>query len=86
MEERCEARVPTKRTVVQSMSGTITPGSRKEMLECRAFVGQANEKIVFTVQAYADDVIFISKEPKGIRKVLQVLEQFVDWSQMKVNV
>jgi hypothetical protein len=58
----------------------------KKCWECGAFVGQADEKIGFTVQAHVDDVIFISKEPKGIRKVLRILEQFVDWSQMKVNV
>jgi hypothetical protein len=51
-----------------------------------AFVGRAEEKVEFAVQAYADDIIFISREAKGIRKMLKVLEEFVNWSRMEVNV
>jgi hypothetical protein len=39
----------------------------------------------FTAQAYADDVIFISKEPKGIKPMPKVLEKSVEWSRMEVN-
>jgi hypothetical protein len=37
-------------------------------------------------QAYADDVVFISKDANGVAAMLQVLEEFVDWSRMEVNV
>jgi hypothetical protein len=47
---------------------------------CGAFVGRAEEKVQFATRAYADDVIFISREPKGIREMLKVLEDFVNWS------
>jgi hypothetical protein len=45
-----------------------------------AFVGRAEGKISFTVQVYADDIIVISREPKGIRTMLDVPEHFVSWS------
>jgi hypothetical protein len=51
-----------------------------------AFVGGAEEKVEFAVQAYADDIIFISRKPKGIREMLKVLENFVNWSRMEVSV
>jgi hypothetical protein len=54
--------------------------------ECGAFVGQAEARVGFAVQAYADDVIFISREKKGIKAILGILEQFVDWSRMEVTV
>jgi hypothetical protein len=51
-----------------------------------AFVGPADDRIGFSVQAYADDVIFISKNADGVRRMLEVLETFVGWSRMEVNV
>jgi hypothetical protein len=57
--------------------------------ECKlhgAFVGPAGNRVGFTVQAYADDVIFISKTACGVGSMLRVLERFVDWSRMEVNV
>jgi hypothetical protein len=57
----------------------------KKHEDCGAFVGREGGRINFTIQAYADDVIFIAREPKGIEKMLKVLEQFVDWSRMEVN-
>jgi hypothetical protein len=39
------------------------------------FVGPADSRIGFAVQAYADDVIFISKTSNGIRQMLEVLDQ-----------
>jgi hypothetical protein len=41
---------------------------------CGAFVGPNEDQIGFTIQAYADDVIFISKKAEGIEKMLGVLE------------
>jgi hypothetical protein len=38
------------------------------------------------VQAYADDVIVISKDLSGVAEMLEVLEDFVDWSKREVNV
>jgi hypothetical protein len=40
----------------------------------------------FTVQAYADDVVFISDDPRGIDQMLRVLDDFTAWSRMEVNV
>jgi hypothetical protein len=49
------------------------------------FVGSDENRIEFLVQAYADDVIFISKTADGIKAMLGVLQRFVDWSKMEVN-
>jgi hypothetical protein len=38
------------------------------------FVGPAGGLIGFAVQAYADDVIFVSKMSNGIRRMLEVLD------------
>jgi hypothetical protein len=57
-------------------------------LECAdmgTFVGFGENRIEFLVQAYADDVIFISKTANGIKAMLEVLERFVNWSRMEVN-
>jgi hypothetical protein len=40
----------------------------------------------FTVQAYADDVVFISDDPRGIDQMLRVLDDFTAWSRMEINV
>jgi hypothetical protein len=50
------------------------------------YIGPLDHRIGFTVQAYADDVIFISNQTFGITKMLGILESFVNWSQMEVNV
>jgi hypothetical protein len=45
--------------------------------ECRrswAFVGSEEDQVVFTVQAYANDMIFISKTVEGIEEILRILE------------
>jgi hypothetical protein len=49
-------------------------------------IGPAEDQINLAVQAYADDVIFISKDPSGVAEMLQVLEDCVYWSKMEVNV
>jgi ribosomal protein L27 len=57
--------------------------------ECRgsgARIGPDGEEIDIAIQAYADDVIFVSKGPEGVSTMLGVLESFVDWSRMEVNV
>jgi hypothetical protein len=51
-----------------------------------AFVGPAEERIGFTTQTYADDIIFIARKRENIQKMLEVLEDFTNWSQMEVNV
>jgi hypothetical protein len=53
--------------------------------DCGTFVGSVENRIGFQVQAYADDVIFISQRPRGIEVMLEVLEDFVRWSKMEVN-
>jgi hypothetical protein len=57
--------------------------------ECGQFgaqIGPAEDQIRLAVQAYADDVILISNDPNGVAEMLKVLEDFVDWSKMEVNV
>jgi hypothetical protein len=39
----------------------------------------------FIVQAYADDVIFISENREKMQDILSSLEGFVEWSKMEVN-
>jgi hypothetical protein len=56
--------------------------------ECGKFgaqIGPTDEQVQLTVQAYANDVIFISDNPNGVTKMLEVLEDFVDWSKIEVN-
>jgi hypothetical protein len=38
------------------------------------------------VQAYADDVVFISRESRDIEVMLEILEEFVRWSRMEMKV
>jgi hypothetical protein len=38
------------------------------------------------VKAYADDVTFISESEDGITQMLQILDQFVEWSRIEINV
>jgi hypothetical protein len=49
-------------------------------------IGPTDEQVQLAVRAYPDDVIFISDNPNGVTKTLEVLEDFVDWSKMEVNV
>jgi hypothetical protein len=46
---------------------------KNECGRCRVFVGPAENRVVFSVQAYADDVIFISRDANGIGVMLEVL-------------
>jgi hypothetical protein len=50
------------------------------------FVGPLKNRIGFGVQAYADNVMFISKDTNWIREMLGVLEDFAEQSRMEVNV
>jgi hypothetical protein len=43
-----------------------------------AFVASAEDRIEFTVQAYADDIIVILKETNGVRSMLEMLERSVN--------
>jgi hypothetical protein len=46
---------------------------------------KGDEKCNFNVQAYADDIIFISGKEAGIKEMLKTLQAFVSWSKMEVN-
>jgi hypothetical protein len=39
-----------------------------------------------TIQVYADDVIFCSERENGITRIFQIMDQFVEWSRMEINV
>jgi hypothetical protein len=43
---------------------------KRECERCRVFVGLEEDRVMFTVQTYADDVIFISKTAKVSEKCL----------------
>jgi hypothetical protein len=60
-----------------------TQAIAKECGEFGAQIGPIDEQVQLAVQAYANDVIFISDNPNGVTKML---EDFVDWSKMEVNV
>jgi hypothetical protein len=93
--ERSE-RIPWKRGVKQGcplspllFNLCIEPFLQAITEECGKFgvqIGAAEENLQLAVQPYADDVIFISDSPEGVKKMLEVLEDFVDWSRMGVNV
>jgi hypothetical protein len=51
-----------------------------------SFVGPTEDRIGFTVQAHADEVILISREPEGVQRMLEGLEAFLGWPRMEVNV
>jgi hypothetical protein len=51
-----------------------------------AYVQVGDKVVKFTVQAYADDIVFISECEDGIAQMLSVLEGFTEWSRMEVNV
>jgi hypothetical protein len=44
-----------------------------------AFVQVGDEKVEFNVQAYADDVVFISKRPGSVQEMLSTLDAYVQW-------
>jgi hypothetical protein len=51
-----------------------------------SYVRTLQDVIRFAIQAYADDVVFISESSNGIVQMLQILEYFAEWSRMEVNV
>jgi hypothetical protein len=67
---------------IEPLLQTIT----KEWGEVGEQIGPADEEIKLAVQADADDVIFISDSAEGVKQMLEVLEDFIDWSRMEVNV
>jgi hypothetical protein len=89
-------RIPWKRRVKQGcplssllFNLCIEPLLQAITKECGEFVAQigpTDEQVQLAVQTYADDVVFISDNPNGVMKMLEVLEDFVDWSRMEVNV
>jgi hypothetical protein len=57
---------------------------KRESRRFGTIVGWQEDQIEFAVQAYADDVVFISREVNGVRTMLEILEEFVDWSKWKL--
>jgi hypothetical protein len=51
-----------------------------------ALTGPAEDQINLAVHVYANEVIFISNDSNRVVEMLKVLEDFVDWSKMEVNV
>jgi hypothetical protein len=79
-------RIPWKKGVKQScplspllFNLCIEPLLQAITKECGEFGAQidpTDEQVQLAVQAYADEVIFISKKPNGVTKMLEVLEDF----------
>jgi hypothetical protein len=63
----------------------LIEGIRREHAGRGAFGDTEEGRIEFSVQAYADDVVFISQEAEGVQGMLETLGRFVDWSRMEVN-
>jgi hypothetical protein len=59
-----------------------------DFAECGASVGPEDTEhpIRFAIQAYADDVVFISRTVENMNAMLAKLEPFVGWAQMESNV
>jgi hypothetical protein len=63
-----------------------TVGTNLQNLGASVGPEEAEDRVKFTVQSYADDVIFISRTAEGMRLMLRKLEEFARWSRMDVNV
>jgi hypothetical protein len=50
-----------------------------------AYVRVGDSNVEFLIQAYADDILLISQESRGIESMLKSLNAFVKWSKMEVN-
>jgi hypothetical protein len=50
-----------------------------------AYVEVLEGKVKFDVQAHADDVGFISESQDGIKHMLEILEEYTQWSKMEIN-
>jgi hypothetical protein len=50
-----------------------------------AYVEVLEGTVKFDVQAHADDVAFISESQDGIKHMLEILEEYAQWSKMEVN-
>jgi hypothetical protein len=51
-----------------------------------AFVQVGDERVEFNVQAYVDDVVFISERLGSVQEMLSTLDAYVRWARMEVNV
>jgi hypothetical protein len=88
LEARSQAGMPAQPITLQPLSRTAVSSSRDESERLWAFVGpeEAEHRIGFLIQAYADDVIFISRTVPGMKRILIKIEEFARWSKMEVNV
>jgi hypothetical protein len=51
-----------------------------------AYVEAQGGRIKFDVQGYADNMIFISESEDGISQMLQILDQYTQWSKLEFNI
>jgi hypothetical protein len=51
-----------------------------------AFVQVGDERVEFNVQAYADDVVFVSERPGSVQEMLSTLDAYVRWARMEVTI
>jgi hypothetical protein len=51
-----------------------------------SFVQIEDKRVGFNVQAYAPDVILASERPWSVQEMLSMLETYVQWARMEVNV
>jgi hypothetical protein len=86
VEKRSETRLSAQSTTLQSLPGTIATSTEQTLWRIWSICGPAAPTIGFAPQAYADDIVLIARQPEGIQKMLEVLEDFTTWTQMQLNV
>jgi hypothetical protein len=66
----------------------LLPTTRKNLKDLGAFAGpeEIEDRLGFTVQAYADDIIFISRTTQGMKLMLSKVEEFTRWAKMEINI
>jgi hypothetical protein len=86
MEMRGETRTPAESAVVQLVFGTIVTGSYERMWPIRSNDWTGRRSNQFGSSGVCRRCYVISKDPSGVAEMLEVLEDFVDWSKMEVNI
>jgi hypothetical protein len=85
MEERSQARMPCGAAIIQHSLESLSREIKRNRNIKGAYLRTLEPIVRFTVRAYADDVVFISKHRDGILRILQILESFVHWSRIELN-
>jgi hypothetical protein len=86
MENKSQTRMPLSPLRFNLCLKPLLKVIRKNEDVCGAYVETPKGVMRFDVQAYADDVAFISDSPEGITHMLGILDEYIRWSKTEVNV